>query len=270
MKKRILSLLLCLTAVLSMSSFALAADASSGFLVDGVKVEDPGMMVYHQITYVSLYYAVSALRPDASIGWYGGQAVVSASGLNITARPGDQYIQVNGRFLYVLYGIKTVGGHVMVPVRSIAQALGSSVGWDADTGVVEVYKGSGTITSGSSFYSADAVCWLSHIISAESGNQPMDGKIAVGTVIMNRVSDPRFPNTIYGVIFEPNQFTPVKNGAIYHTPNEESIIAAKLCLEGVRVCGTSLYFVNASVSPNSWAQRNRPYVATIGAHSFFA
>ncbi|MCI2105747.1 MAG: cell wall hydrolase [Intestinimonas sp.] len=270
MKKRILSLLLCLTVLLSLSSFAFAADAAPVFWVDGEAVSDPGMEVCNQITYVSLYNVVPALRPDATVCWSDGQAVVAASGLNITARPGNQYIEANGRYLYVLYGVKVADGHVLVPVRSIAQAMDACVGWNAATGAVEIYKGNGTIPSGNSFYDTDAVCWLSHIINAESGNQPMDGKIAVGTVVLNRVSDPRFPDTIYGVIFQVNQFTPVSNGAIYNTPNEESIIAAKLCLEGVRICGSSLYFVNASVSPNSWAQRNRPYVATIGAHSFFA
>ncbi|HJC41086.1 MAG TPA: cell wall hydrolase, partial [Candidatus Intestinimonas pullistercoris] len=106
--------------------------------------------------------------------------------------------------------------------------------------------------------------------NVESGNQPLDGKLAVGTVIMNRVESPLFPNTIYDVIFAPNQFTPAQNGTIHREPNAESVIAAKLILEGIRVGGNSLYFVNPSISPNSWAQRNRTYVTTIGAHSFFS
>ena len=48
------------------------------------------------------------------------------------------------------------------------------------------------------------------------------------------------------------------------------MIAAKLCLEGANTAGNALYFVNPYVSPGSWASRNRPYVATIGAHAFFA
>ena len=92
----------------------------------------------------------------------------------------------------------------------------------------------------------------------------------MGNVVLNRVASPRFPNTVYEVIFQRNQFTPTINGSIYRTPNAESVVAAKLCLEGVNTAGNSLYFVNPRVSPNSWAQRNRPYVATIGAHAFFA
>ena len=53
-------------------------------------------------------------------------------------------------------------------------------------------------------------------------------------------------------------------------PNAESVIAAKLCLDGANTAGASLYFVNPYVAPNSWASRNRPYVATIGAHAFSA
>ena len=59
-------------------------------------------------------------------------------------------------------------------------------------------------------------------------------------------------------------------GSIYRTPNAESVLAAKLCLEGVNTAGNSLYFVNPTTSPGSWASRNRPYVATIGAHAFFS
>ena len=60
------------------------------------------------------------------------------------------------------------------------------------------------------------------------------------------------------------------NGTIYSTPNAESVIAAKLCLDGANTVGDALYFVNPRATPGSWASRNRPYVATIGAHAFFA
>ena len=278
MRKRILCLMLCLTMILPAGSWARAAEeagaeqAASGtyFLVDGNVCEDPGLTVYNGITYVSLVNAVLALRPEAVIGWEGEYAVVTAEGLEIRVRVGDQYIEANGRCLYVLNGVIARDGRVLVPVRTIAQAMGGWVSWNQESGVVEVYSGEAPIASGDSFYDSDSLYWLSHIINAESGNQPLDGKLAVGTVIMNRVESPRFPDTIYDVIFAPNQFTPASNGSIYREPNAESIVAAKLILEGVRVGGNSLYFVNPSLAPNSWAQRNRTYVTTIGAHAFFS
>ena len=271
MRKRFLCLMLCLAVMLPVGGGALAAESEAVpyFLVDGVPYEDPGMTVYKNITYVSLANADLALHPEAVITWEGAYAVVTAEGLSIRVRVGDQYIEANGRYLYVLNGVIEGNGRVLVPIRTIATAMGATVGWIESTGEVEIYSGTGAIAPGDGFYDSDSVYWLSHIINAESGNQSLDGKLAVGTVIMNRVESPKFPDTIYDVIFAPNQFTPASNGAIYREPNAESVIAAKLILEGVRVGGSSLYFVNTTVSPNSWAQRNRPYVATIGAHSFF-
>ena len=278
MRMRILCLMLCLATILPMGSWALAAEdaavdqAVEGtyFLVDGNVCEDPGITVYNGITYVSLVNAVLALRPEAVIAWEGEYVVVTDEGLDIRVRVGDQYIQANGRCLYVHNGIIAQNGRVLVPVRTIAQAMGGWVSWSQESGVVEVYSGESAIISGESYYNSDSLYWLSRIISAESGNQSLDGKLAVGTVIMNRVESPLFPNTIYDVIFAPNQFSPASNGSINREPNAESVVAAKLILEGVRVGGTSLYFVNPSTTPNSWAERNRTYVTTIGAHAFFS
>lgn len=46
----------------------------------------------------------------------------------------------------------------------------------------------------------------------ESGNQPVEGQIGVGNVILNRAGDPRFGETIKDVIFQPGQFTPASTG----------------------------------------------------------
>ena len=72
------------------------------------------------------------------------------------------------------------------------------------------------------------------------------------------------------VIYQPNQFSPAGSGHLSRTPSAESVVAAKLCLEGANTAGNALYFVNPRTSPGSWASRNRPYVATIGAHAFYA
>ena len=132
--------------------------------------------------------------------------------------------------------------------------------WDPQAGVALTTPGP----------EAGELYWLSHIINAESGNQPLSGKIAVGNVVLNRVANPRFPDTVYEVIHQRGQFTPVSNGSIKLTPNAESVIAAKLCLDGANTVGNALYFLNPRTASNSWASRTRPYVATIGAHAFYA
>lgn len=55
---------------------------------------------------------------------------------------------------------------------------------------------------------------MSAIINAEAGSESYQGKLAVGIVIMNRISSKQFPNTLKGVIFQSGQFSPVRNGAL--------------------------------------------------------
>lgn len=61
-------------------------------------------------------------------------------------------------------------------------------------------------------HSAEDVAMLAAIIECEAGNQSYEGKCAVGSVVINRVADPRFANSISGVIYAPYQFSPVASG----------------------------------------------------------
>ena len=113
---------------------------------------------------------------------------------------------------------------------------------------------------------------MARIISAESRGEPLLGKLAVGTVVLNRVASDEFPDSIYDVIFDNQwgiQFQPVANGTIYNEPTEESMLAAKLCLDGARVAGDSLYFLAPELTDNHWIMENREYVTTIGCHWFY-
>lgn len=156
-------------------------------------------------------------------------------------------------------------------MRVLAEALGATVDWNPATGVVSV-NGGGSATTQPDYNREDKLYWLSRIISAESRGEPLEGQIAVGNVVLNRVDSPDFPDTIYGVIFDDRwggQFTPVRNGTIYQEPTEQSIQAAKLCLEGVNVAKDSLYFLAPALTNNHWIMENRTHVMTIGAHWFY-
>lgn len=56
--------------------------------------------------------------------------------------------------------------------------------------------------------STDEVTLLAALIQAESGNQPYEGQLAVGAVVMNRVRSGGYPSSIQGVIAQPGQFGP--------------------------------------------------------------
>ena len=242
--------------------------ASAGTLrVNGAPVDASGSYVHQNTTYVPLRTITEALRPDAEVDWVKDRAVVRAEGLKLTARPGDAYIEANGRTLYAKDGVHLKAGRTLVPVRVLAEALGATVDWNPATGVVSV-NGGGSATTQPDYNREDKLYWLSRIINAESGNQVLEGRIAVGNVVMNRVNSPKFPNNIYDVLYQKNQFSPASSGSLKRTPNEGSVIAAKLVLDGAQVVPNALFFSRAGLS--CYASRNRPYVTTIGDHAFYA
>ena len=198
---------------------------------------------------------------------------MTGDNLRITAREGDFYICANERYFYTVGQVVTVGGELYVPILPIVKALNSYLEWRQEEGSFFVRSGdSRLLKTGSQVYDADAVYWLARIISAEAQGEPMQGKIAVGNVVLNRVRSSQFPNTIYGVIFDKKygvQFSPVANGTIYNTPTAESVIAAKICLEGYSLSDSALYFVNPKKAPSSWISQNRPYAFTVGNHAFY-
>ena len=245
--------------------------AAGEVTVDGRAVE-AAATVRENTTYVSLRAVVQALAPEAGIQWTGSCALAEGEDFTLTARPGALYLEVNGRALYIPLGVLLEDDRTLVPVRVLAQALGADVDWNSATGEVTVTSGDGTILTESDVYDAHALYWLSRIISAESRGEPLTGKVGVGNVILNRVGHAEFPNTIYGVIFDGRwggQFEPVQNGTVYSTPTQESVIAAKLVLEGADTVGDSLYFLAPALAGNHWIMENRDYVATIGGHWFY-
>jgi N-acetylmuramoyl-L-alanine amidase len=61
----------------------------------------------------------------------------------------------------------------------------------------------------------------------------------------------------------------VASGTIYKTPTKESIIAAKICLEGYNIDEAILFFMNPKIATSNWISKNRPYAFTIGNHAFY-
>lgn len=262
LKRRIFCLVLCLA--LTLGTTARAADTAAvsvAVAVDGIALEHLSAVAYDGATYVSLYGVTLALRPDAVITWEDGQLVARAEDLTLSARIGASYLVANGRYLYVPGGVKMDDtGDTLVPARTLAAALGAGITW---TGAVEFTSGGTPILSGDQFYNSVDLDLLARVISHESGNQPLAGKIAVGNVIMNRTKTSGFPDTVSEVIYQKNQFP----GATDSTPNAESIVAAKLCLDGAVTVPGALYF--NGVGKSCWASRNKTLLAVIGGHAFY-
>lgn len=97
--------------------------------------------------------------------------------------------------------------------------------------------GAGTVeTETEQPYSKEDFYILSHIISAEAGNCSEDMMISVGSVVLNRVADDRFPDTIKEVVFQKGQYSPTWNGAYYQEPTEGAQkVAEQLLTEGSQI-----------------------------------
>ena len=108
---------------------------------------------------------------------------------------------------------------------------------------------------------------LAKCIYAEARGEVYEGMVAVGAVILNRVESADFPNTIYGVIYQPWAFTAVHDGQINLEPNSEAYQAAQDALNGWDPSYGSLYYYNPAVATSSWIF-NRQTVTVIGSHVF--
>ena len=108
---------------------------------------------------------------------------------------------------------------------------------------------------------------IAKCIYAEARGEPYAGKVAVGAVILNRVENPNFPNTIYGVVYQPWAFTAVYDGQITLEPDEESYAAARDALNGWDPTYGCIYYYNPATATSQWIF-SREVVTKIGKHVF--
>lgn len=260
----------------------------SSFYLNDVNLSELEFLHVDGVDYVTVASFVAAMDPEAFVEELDGTVVVSAVSLcevlgvdgvktatvvedtlDLSATVGESFVCANGRYLYLENGVTVIGEKVALPIEVLAKIFNLNVNYVKYTvRLISVEGAAPYIEDGDSFYDSNLLYWLSHIIYSESGNQPMEGKIAVGNVVMNRLNSPGFPNTIKGVLFQKNQFSPAMSGSIYCDPNDDSVVAAKLVLDGAEALEGVLFFNR--VGMNTFASRNRTFVATIGAHSFYA
>ena len=250
------------------------ADASSvGVYRAGEKILDGECAIINSVTYVPL--RAFAENADAqSVSWSQSTrtATVKKNGAEIKIKDGASYVEANGRFFYAPTKIININDRLFVPIRAISPALSLDVEWNAKTKSVLVTDSAAALVSGARFYNETDLYWLARIISAEAAGEPLAGKIAIGNVVINRKNSPAYPNTVYGVIFDRKygtQFSPVSFGTVYNAPTAESIIAAKICLEGYSLSDKILFFVNPKLATSNWISNSRPFVFRIGNHWFY-
>ena len=114
---------------------------------------------------------------------------------------------------------------------------------------------------------------LLRIVQAEAGNCDMEGRVMVANVILNRVGDDAFPNTITNVVYQKHQFSPVANGSIKRCKvTAETVEAVERALAGEDLTDGALYFMNRRASSKknaSWFDRHLEFLFKHGSHEFF-
>lgn len=103
----------------------------------------------------------------------------------------------------------------------------------------------GSDTSGGGTVNASDVAMLAALIQCEAGGESYEGKLAVGSVVMNRVDSSYFPDTVVGVIYQSGQFSPVASGrfavVLSSGADASCVQAATEVLAGTRTL-SCLYF----------------------------
>ena len=227
----------------------------------------------HGVSWVPLRDFALFAEKDASIEWDGerNEAAVRTDSLSLTVTVGDTVLEANGRLLLCPGAPRIEEDRLWVPLRTVSRAFGFSCTYDPE-GPAAILAREEEAVPFRGAEEEDRVYWLSRIIEAEAGAEPFDGKLAVGSVILNRVLSDEFPDTVWGVIFDDRhgvQFTPTENGAIWGEPGEDSVRAACLTLDNPHIWDDIEYFLNPAIADSLWIPAAREYAFTIGGHAFY-
>lgn len=114
---------------------------------------------------------------------------------------------------------------------------------------------------------------LLRIVEAEAGGEDITGKMLVANVIMNRVVNSRFPDTVTEVVYQKHngraQFSPTVNGRIDSvTISQETVEAVERVLYGEDSSNGALYFRSIR-SNGGWHDSSLRRVLEHGNHIFY-
>lgn len=198
----------------------------------GVQVGECAMV--NGVPYMGVSAFCQALGLDAQAIDNGNAVSVAMDGLLLLAQMGQAYFTCNDRYLYMANGPQLIDGAVALPVEDLVKCLGLTAYWDRVQWTLSVDDTTvHPLVNGAAYYDEADVYWLSRLIFAMAGEEPLEAKVALGGVCVNRLESDAFTgqNNIYEVVFAKNQFDVVTNGMIYVQPDEEAVMAAKMALE---------------------------------------
>jgi len=245
--------------------------------VDGVEIElnDPlrmldGRLFIPVVGIVAVFGATVDWDQDneqVTIHTHDEDKIVLSNGVPVVYFNDNRYLMDVAPFIE--------GGRTYLPIRFIAQLMHATVKWYPDDQLAELVslQADEEATPAISMneaepFTEDDLVLLAKITQVESGYETYEGQLAVANVILNRVKDSRFPDSIKEVIYSGKQFPPAHNGLLDKSePNASVMRAAKDALNGKNNVEDAIYFYNPKVTKGAfWS--GLEVITKIGTHRF--
>ncbi|MFW2489474.1 cell wall hydrolase [Clostridium chromiireducens] len=178
-------------------------------------------------------------------------------------------INVNPTFAVVLGETSSGTNNISINQKTVKDNLNTNINSQSNEkhkDVLEVFNHN----TQQLYITGEDIELMAKLVSAESAGEPYAGKVAVASVVLNRTTDPHFPNTIKDVIFQKNAFSCVKNGKINANANQDCYNAVYDAIRGTDPTNDALFFYNPAIATCSWMKETQKInQTTIGHHTFF-
>ena len=184
---------------------------------------------------------------------------------------GDEVIQIQtklkrwGYYNGAIDGI--YGSQTLSAVKYFQRKNGLTQDGIAGTKTLQAMGINTSSSSSSTSVNSSNLNLLARLVYGEARGEPYTGQVAVAAVVLNRVNNSNFPNTIAGVIYQSGAFTAVSDGQINLSPNSTATKAAQDALNGWDPSYGAIYYFNPNTATNKWIW-SRPVTVVIGKHRF--
>ena len=184
---------------------------------------------------------------------------------------GDEVIQIQTKLKRWGYYNGTIdgiyGSNTMAAVKYFQRKNGLTQDGIAGTKTLQAMGINSSSSNNSNSTNSSNLNLLARLVYGEARGEPYTGQVAVAAVVLNRVNNPNFPNTVAGVIYQKGAFNVVDDGQINMSPNSTAVKAAQDAINGWDPSYGAIYYFNPNTATNKWIW-SRPVTVVIGKHRF--